>query len=322
MLKYFCKLKGEYCRTITSDGLELQGLFSSPENKTGEISLLHVHGLAGNFYENRFIDYIGEELIKTGVNFLTCNNRGHDYISDFISQKEDDNCISYKQIGAAFEILEESIIDIDTWIEFLKLKGIDKVILQGHSTGAIKILYYQYKKKNPLVKGLILLSPSDDIGLVHSDLKEKFDEALELAQRMVKEGNEIELMPKEYLEYPISARTFLNFYNSTSPAGMFNLSRTDRTTFPEIESINIPVLVIVGSIKEAFLSQPAEYIKVLNENFKNTLDFSSYILAGSSHSYLGYEDKLAKKISNWILSRFINNKKNVWYIQLLENPSP
>jgi pimeloyl-ACP methyl ester carboxylesterase len=295
---------------ITSDGLELQGLFSAPDIKTSEISVLHIHGLAGNFYENRFIDYIGDELVKVGTNFLTFNNRGHDYISDFIYQKGNGNSISYKQIGAAFEILEESVIDIDAWIEFLKLKGVNKVILQGHSTGAIKAVYYQYKRRNPLVKGLILLSPSDNIGLAHFNLKEKFSKALELAQRMTKEGNGLELMPKEYFMHPISSRTFFNSFNSASPAGIFNLSRTDRAAFPEIESIDIPVLVTIGSVKEAFLSQPDEYLKILKESFKNTPDFSGYVLTGAPHNYLGYEEKLAKTISDWMLSRFMKETKN------------
>jgi hypothetical protein len=96
-------LKGEYCRTLTRDGLELQGFLAIPEAGPAKTSVLHVHGLAGNFYENRFIDHVAASVVRLGVNFLTINTRGRDYISDFFWERPD-GTTQYKQIGGIYEI--------------------------------------------------------------------------------------------------------------------------------------------------------------------------------------------------------------------------
>ena len=42
-------------RINSIDGIEQPGILFSPNNGTNRI-IIHVHGLNGNFYENRFID--------------------------------------------------------------------------------------------------------------------------------------------------------------------------------------------------------------------------------------------------------------------------
>ena len=44
-------MKGELVRTITSDGLELVGFFSDQKS---DITVLHFHGTAGDFYTHKF----------------------------------------------------------------------------------------------------------------------------------------------------------------------------------------------------------------------------------------------------------------------------
>ena len=48
-------MKQELVRINSIDGLEEVGLLYSPINGTDRI-VIHVHGLNGNFYENRFLD--------------------------------------------------------------------------------------------------------------------------------------------------------------------------------------------------------------------------------------------------------------------------
>ena len=50
-------MKTSLHRITTSDGIELVGLLYEPEVATKKI-LVHVHGMAGNFYENKFLDAI------------------------------------------------------------------------------------------------------------------------------------------------------------------------------------------------------------------------------------------------------------------------
>ncbi|MGB7062715.1 MAG: alpha/beta fold hydrolase [Candidatus Zixiibacteriota bacterium] len=300
-------MKGEFCRVTTSDRIELQGLFVTPKHKVGETTVLHVHGLAGNFYENRFLDYLSEVLTKRGLNFLPFNNRGHDYIADFFFQ-EDAVKVTSKQIGSAYEVFEECILDIRAWIEFLQSRGSGKVILQGHSHGAVKAVYYLTEVQDPRITGLVLLSPSDDMGLQRSDLGKTFDEALDVARRKVKERKGEELMPSKYFVYPISARTYLDSFDKNSHLGIFNLSRTDREKFRELERVEVPVLATVGSVEEAFIGQPQHFLSDLKTQFRNAKVFTGCVIEGAPHNYLGYERVLSRKIEEWILNYLSGQK--------------
>lgn len=155
-------MKTTFCRTITSDKLRLDGLLFEPDKKSNT-AILHIHGMAGNFYENVFLDSMAEEYTKAGYAFLTGNNRGHDHIADFhiVGPKE-----NYKRIGDVFEKIEDCILDINTWLEFLKQKGYKVFILQGHSLGAVKAVYYLNNYSNNPFISLVLASPPDILGLV------------------------------------------------------------------------------------------------------------------------------------------------------------
>src|SRR3989344_2326231 len=74
-------MKTSFQRMVTQDGLELVGLLYEPEQSTSKI-LVHVHGMAGNFYENKFLDAIAETLTKNNIAFLTFNNRGCELMKD------------------------------------------------------------------------------------------------------------------------------------------------------------------------------------------------------------------------------------------------
>ena len=296
-------MNGELVRVITSDGLELQGLLATPKGGPVDTSLLHIHGLAGNFYENRLVDYVAEEVVRSKTNFLSANNRGHDYISDFIYQQADAP-LAYKQIGGIYEIFEECILDIQAWIELLKARGTRRIILQGHSHGALKAVYHIYNSDIPDIAGLVLLSPSDDFGMQRSRLGDRFGEALTVAADLVSQGKGASLMPEEYFHYPISARTYMDIFSSGSHLKIFNLSKTDTDGLAELASIGVPVLVILGSVDEEFVGPPEEYISDLRASMGDVKDFSGYVVDGAPHSYLEYEKQVAARIGEWLAERF------------------
>ncbi len=53
--------KNKLVQVATSDGLYLQGYFAP---KKGKVALLHIHGFEGNFYENKFVQVLADELGK------------------------------------------------------------------------------------------------------------------------------------------------------------------------------------------------------------------------------------------------------------------
>lgn len=294
-------MKGEFCRVLTSDRLELQGLLAAPEGGPSDTSVLHIHGLAGNFYENRFIDYVAGAVASQGINFLTINTRGRDYISDFFFERED-GITEYRQIGGVYELFHESIEDISAWVEFLKARGSRRIILQGHSHGALKATYYVHKIDEPVIAGLILLSPSDDFGRQRKRLGERFDEALGVAGKMIDAGRGRELIPSEYFHYPVSANTYSDIFNPNSSLKMFNLSKTDRDDLVELGTITLPTLVVVGSVDEEFIGSPSAYLSGLKAHFKNAMSFTGRIIEGAPHNYLHFESEVARHIGEWLAS--------------------
>ena len=294
-------MQGELCRTMTEDGLELHGFLASPEGAVPEWGVIHIHGLAGNFYENRFIENITRTVVNLGGAFLTVNTRGRDYLSDFILQKPD-GTKEYRQIGGTYEIFEECVEDIGAWIAYLRSRGTRHVILQGHSHGALKVTYYLYRESDPRVAGLILLSPSDDFGCQRSKLGSRFAEAVEAARTMVGSGRGADLIPDGYYHYPVSAATYLDIFDDGSKLKSFNLSRTDTQEFPELRSIRVPVLTIVGSVEEFFLETPGRYLSLIEGELKNAPGFLGGVIDGAPHNYLDFEEEVAVHIGKWLNS--------------------
>jgi pimeloyl-ACP methyl ester carboxylesterase len=317
---HFRGISGEFCRVRTTDALELNGFYcaaGSRERKVGNpICLVHVHGWDGNFYENRFIDYAAEVCARRGFGFVSGNNRGHDYIADILrnrriqkSETRDQNSelgkrqrekLDYVQVGGMYEKLADSVADIKAWIDFAVARGAKRVVLQGHSHGAIKVVHYLTTTRDPRVCGLILLSPSDDMGWARKQLGQRFLWVLARARELVRAGNGRQLLPAKDFPYPVSAATFFDCYNKGSITGIFNLSRTDREEFPELVSIRVPVLLAVGTVEEAFVGAPRKYVDDVRACMVNCPSFTGAVIDGAPHNYLGHEPQLASVLDDWL----------------------
>lgn len=295
-------MKGEFCRAVTPDGLELQGLLVVPKGGSAKTTLIHVHGLSGNFYENRFVDHIAEAVTGAGVNFITVNNRGHEYISDFICESPEG--VTSKQIGGAFEIFADCLKDIQAWVDFAKARGAERVVLQGHSHGALKVTHYLSKTTDPAMAGIVLLSPSDDFGLQRYRMGRRFDEILGIVKKMVDEGRGHDFIPRDYFPYHISAATYYDTFRPDSPLKLFNISMTETHHFHALEQIKIPVLLVVGSVDEAFVGRAEEFIADVKRRIKKTKDFTAYAVPEAPHNYLGHEGELAGHVAEWLKGHF------------------
>lgn len=292
-------MKGELCRVTTSDGLELQGFFVTPDGGPAKTTVIHTHGLSGNFYENRFVDSVAEAVVAAGAGFITANNRGHEYISDSITTSSSGKVAS-TQAGGAFEKFEDCLKDIQAWVDFARASGAERIILQGHSHGALKVTHFLSKAADPALAGIILLSPSDDFGLQRYRMGRRFDEILGIVKKMVDEGRGDEFIPRDYFHYHISAATYYDTFRPHSHLKIFNISMTDTHRFHELENIQVPVLLIVGSVEEAFVGRPDEFITDVKRRIKKTKDFTGHVIKEAPHNYLGYEAELGRLIGEWL----------------------
>jgi pimeloyl-ACP methyl ester carboxylesterase len=288
---------GELCRVITLDGFELHGFAAAPARKT-RVALLHVHGWDGNFYENRFVHHAARVCARRGVLFVSSNNRGHDYLADVLRIRG--RGFDFRQVGGVHERFTESVEDIRAWVGLCRSRGCDRVILQGHSHGGIKVLLYLDRTRDQRVSGLVLLSPSDDLGMIRDRLGKRFPRALALARRLVRAGRERDLMPGWALDYPVSAGTFLDCFSPYSVTTMFNLSRTDRDEFPELGRVRVPVLFAVGTEDEAFTSSPEQYCRDAKACLARSPSVTTAVIRGAPHNYLGREARLARVLDRWL----------------------
>ena len=342
-----CGIAGEFVRVMTEDGMELQGFYTGRNQKSdtrmqkselsapklgprpltpGPLCVVHVHGWDGNFYENRFIDHAARVCTEQGIGFVSGNNRGHDYIADVLrtsrrqksegrsrkaelTKREAERC-DYVQIGGMYEKLADSVADIRAWIDFADSCGAKRVILQGHSHGAIKATNYLVTTHDPRVCGLILLSPSDDMGIARKQLGERFLWVLARARELVRAGKGRQLLPERDSQYPVSAATFFDCHNKGSITGIFNMSRTDRRELPELASISVPVLMAVGAVDEAFVGAPQKYVADVAAHLVNCPSFTGAVIDGAPHNYLGREAQLARVLQKWLRPRIQGVKES------------
>jgi len=288
-------MKNEFVRFLTQDGLELQGLFWSSNSKN---AVVYVHCLAGNFYDSHFLDYLASELNKNGFDLFTFNNRGHDYISDFT--KYENECPINVQIGAAHEVFEDCVFDIRAAIDLVEKRHYSKIYVAGHSTGALKITFYSSSTHDQRLNGLILLSPSDDIGIQRKNLGEKYDSILKIAKNLTQNGKSRELMPSGLFNYPIiDARTYLATFGSDSKIGLFKF-HLEGFDFPELRNANCPILVIFGTEREAVAGDVRKAAGLLRKLSSRGVQITVDLVEDAPHNYLNHEKELAGILTGWV----------------------
>ena len=282
-------MKQELVRINSIDNIEQPGILYSPNNDTNKI-VIHVHGLNGNFYENRFLDTIAKSYTDNNYAFLTFNNRGRDFITELF---KGDN---FTIIGGSLERFKDCILDIDGIVNWVKNKGYNEIILEGHSYGCNKVLYYYNHKKSDNIKKIVLLAPCDIPSEGKKLLsKEEYDKAKSDSTRLVQEGKESDLIDFSVMANgKIAAGTY---YYDFLPGGENDFIRyVDGANGKSeiLNSIDIPTLIIFGDVDECVLTQPIEIVKEYLTN--NINDCNIQIIEGADHSYAGRYEDLGKVI--------------------------
>lgn len=284
-------MKQELVRLSSTDNIEMVGILYTPEEKSNKI-VVHVHGLCGNFYENRFLDTLAKTYTNRGYAFLTFNNRGTNFVSELL--KGD----GYEVIGGCYEKFIDCILDIEGAIKYVKEKGFTEIVLEGHSYGCNKVVYYYNKKKDERIKKIVLLAPCDipREGMKFLS-KEEYEIAKKESTRLVNEGKGNELV-----DFSVNANGVISaetYYNDFLPGGVNDFIRysDDINSKSEVlNSIDIPVLVVFGDIDECVLTQDITTVKnYLNNNIKKC---NIQIIAGANHSYTNKYEELGNIIEN------------------------
>ncbi|MBU1135338.1 MAG: alpha/beta fold hydrolase [Nanoarchaeota archaeon] len=283
----------------TKDGLNLQGVHW--ESKKKDVCIVCIHGMSGNIIENYFAEVLGQNLSKNEFGFIFGHNRGYNHINDIKTRKKsDDSGNKTKRIGVVYERFEESVYDIDLWVNTAKRIGYKKIILMGHSLGCNKVINY-YSKKNPEgIVAIILASPPDMVGLTKIDkYQPNHKEMLQEAKKNVANNEPRKILDSLWEWYWISSQTFLDISEDNCSADNLPLLRNP-ASFPQLAKLDVPILAFSGENDDIAIRSLKKDLELIEKKAVNCPNFTSKILKGANHNYENKENELANMILNWI----------------------
>lgn len=297
-------IKPSLVQIETKDGLTLPGLLYETPKTRKVVIHLHGNGSSSIFYQYDQINGFIKELEDNGYSFLMFNNRGAHYIKK-LKVKVSGNKVERKRFGMAYEKIKECVYDIDAAISFLEKSGYKEFYLIGHSTGANKIVVYNYYKPKNKVSGYILVGGGDDTGLYYDELgKDKFIKLLKEAKNKIKlgKGGDIicDMLPNNFFSYQ-------GFYDIANPDGDYNtfpfleaMGRATLSTKPLFrfyKSIKKPTLVVYGGQDEYQYGDVPKVVSILE---KQQPKFSYEIVKDADHGFSGKDKKLGKLVVTWL----------------------
>jgi pimeloyl-ACP methyl ester carboxylesterase len=286
----------ELVRTTTADGLRLDGAFRAAGE--GQVrrrpTVIVLHGVGGNFYQSSTFEPLLPKLQAAGYPTLTVNTRGHDSV--FGAQLGNVR----KRLGAAYEIVDDCRQDIAAWIKFLASRGHERVILLGHSLGAIKAVYAQANDKHANVVAVIAVSPPrlSYTAFTHAQAVagitqegSHFLESMSIARQLAKEGAGDELFTAKF-PFPllITADSYIDKYG---PAERYNiLEFTSQLTCPTLFTYGSKELAQGGI---AFAGLPELINKLPSRALREVITIDA-----ADHFYTGVQEQLAERVGEWL----------------------
>ena len=284
-------MRQELVRINSIDEIELPGILYSPDENTDKI-IIHVHGLNGNFYENRFLDALSKTYTDKNYAFLTFNNRGTGFITELLKWND------FTIIWWCLERFKDCKLDIEGVVNWAKIKWYNEIILEWHSYGCNKVLYYYYHKHDDSIRKIILLAPCD----IPSECKkflsnEEYERLKEESTILVKEGRESELINFSVMtNWKIAAGTFYNDFLPNGENDFIRYVDGGNAKSSALNSVDIPTLIIFWDKDECVLTQPIEVVKgYLLNNINNC---NVQIIQGANHLYTGKYNELSSIIAN------------------------
>lgn len=266
----------------TNDKITLKG-FLFQGKKENKVLNIFIPGFEGNIVSNDFIDSIIKDSLENNMDFLYIHTRGSFQISNSVKI---DNTERNKIIGTAFETIEESIYDLDSWFNYAQTLNYSKINLISHSFGSIKIIYYFNKSKhNYTFNNIIFLSPMDYIG--RTKRRKKYNIIREEALKNIEKG-----IPEKLIK--------CGFYYQSSEAFIKMMDNPDVNCWPILErnNINITYLkAIRNSVTIIYGEEESEFVENI-DNLKKyiPINYKFKILENANHSYEHMENQISRLI--------------------------
>ncbi|MCX5908363.1 MAG: DUF1749 domain-containing protein [Deltaproteobacteria bacterium] len=281
-------MKYPIVKVTTEDNLELFGVISEPEGGKGAI-LINIHGTSASFYCEEYGRIFAETLSAIGITTLFTNNRGSHVME------------AWQNIGAALEIFENCVLDIDAWIQYALNLGYRKIFLQGHSLGTEKIVYYMnHGRLQDKVVALILLGCSDSFGNQSRIAKGFPVDPMDEARRLVAEGKGEQFLTSVWRPHgggvPKSASSYLNFFSPGSELSRaLPLRQGHNLTY--YHNIQVPILVVVGEWDPYTYIPVQDAINLLKRENHRT---QATIIHDADHDFSGKGKELVDIVKQFV----------------------
>jgi pimeloyl-ACP methyl ester carboxylesterase len=287
-LRQRINMKYPIVKVITGDHLELYGFLAEAEGEKDAI-LINIHGTASSFYCEEYARLFAEEFPPLGISTLFTNNRGSHVME------------AWQNTGAALEMFEDCLQDLDAWVRYALDGGYRRIFLQGHSLGTEKIVYYmEHGTLADHVAAVILLAVSDSFGNQARIAKTFPVDPMKEAGRLAAEGNGEQFLTSVWRAHgggvPQSAVSYLNFFSPGSELSK-TLPLRDNGNLLYYRNIRVPILVLVGE-HDPFTCLPVpEALRLLEKENRQT---RTKIIAGTDHDFSGKERELVETVKEFV----------------------
>lgn len=245
-------------------------------------------------------EILANTINKAGIAYFAFNNRGTE-IMCYTKRKDGSKILNG---GCAYEDVLESYYDIKGAINKMLELGYTKIHLQGHSLGCTKIVYTYNRLKEEgdeileNIKSVILLSLVDLVDLQKYDLGiDKYNEMLELAIEKEKNNEEMDLMPRDSFDHPISVKSYLRYYRDNKDIDFARFSDKEYD-FKELNNIRVPLFLRWGE-KDLVIQDLNELSDFLKSKINNDRLDIGYI-EGTDHGYTDKEQILGEEIVKFL----------------------
>jgi len=282
----------------TKDEFTLHGMLTEPENLSKTI-VIHIHGSSGTFYWNDYFELLTKSVVDLGMAYLATNNRGSG-----VYQLEKGSPYS----GVSLERFEDCILDIDAWIELALSKGYENIILEGHSYGTEKSVYYMNKGKYAdKVIGVMLFGFSDNVGTQIKYEKSIGKNYRKEAEEINNSGEPWKLL-NDYFglcgEMPISAQTYLHgFTEDSENAIALPLRKGKDLIF--FQNIKVPILGVISDDEDGeYTIIPIKEASDLLESENKLAEVK--IIKDTNHVFTGKEKELVETVIDFLKRRILN----------------
>jgi pimeloyl-ACP methyl ester carboxylesterase len=273
----------------TSDDLRTDGLFVPPRD---DLIVVHVHGKCGNFYQNDFIKPMLRLSEESGVGFLAFNHRGHDCIAEAYRR----GGVGY--VGGSLERFADCILDIDAAVAFVRGYA-GRVVIQGHSNGAEKALYYALNKPDA-IDGVILLSPSDSYEMQRRYRPDETPEEQLVRLQAAPAAGTLALLPDDeygirsgdkHYEIPVTRDSLVDLIGGPGFSVL-------RLSVPWVdEPAAVPTLICLGEHDPYLTVAPDEMRSAVAERLGD--DTTLEVIVGSDHHFHGREEDVVRRTHRW-----------------------